>query len=237
MKRRRQYFFVFLILWAGLIFYFSHRPAYQSDLDAKVFIETFAEAQKEINNMESGVKLHFSPIYIVRKTAHVILYGVLTYLSFNVFYKEEKNLWRPFLCGFVFSLLYAISDEIHQLFIPGRTGLLADVGIDSYGILAGGLITALCYNFISISRRRWWVKRTLEIAGALFLLPGVGVLNLMGLKRIKVRSLCWLIRGQKSFIGPDGIITYMYDAPYALYEDFELLIKRIINKVPIFEIS
>jgi VanZ family protein len=35
------------------------------------------------------------------------------------------------------SLLYAFSDETHQLFVPGREGKLSDVGIDAIGIALG----------------------------------------------------------------------------------------------------
>ena len=48
----------------------------------------------------------------------------------------------PSLGGaFVLSLLYAISDELHQTFVPGRSGRLTDVGFDSLGaLLALGLV-------------------------------------------------------------------------------------------------
>lgn len=39
--------------------------------------------------------------------------------------------------------LYAVSDEIHQIFVPGRSCALLDVGIDSAGVLTGVVITAL----------------------------------------------------------------------------------------------
>jgi VanZ family protein len=38
------------------------------------------------------------------------------------------------------SLLYAFSDETHQLFVPGREGKLSDVGIDAIGIAIGVIV-------------------------------------------------------------------------------------------------
>jgi len=40
----------------------------------------------------------------------------------------------------LFGILYAITDEIHQLFVPGRTSSPLDVGIDSLGIVTGIVI-------------------------------------------------------------------------------------------------
>ncbi|MCR5812258.1 MAG: VanZ family protein [Lachnospiraceae bacterium] len=39
--------------------------------------------------------------------------------------------------------IYAVTDEIHQLFVPGRSCELRDIGIDSCGVLAGVLIAGL----------------------------------------------------------------------------------------------
>jgi VanZ family protein len=50
------------------------------------------------------------------------------------------------------SLLYAFSDEVHQLVVPGREGKLADVGIDAIGIMIGLLV-------IGISVNRKWSKK------------------------------------------------------------------------------
>ena len=40
----------------------------------------------------------------------------------------------------IFSLIYAFTDEMHQLFIPGRTGRLRDVAIDSIGMIVPALL-------------------------------------------------------------------------------------------------
>jgi VanZ family protein len=41
----------------------------------------------------------------------------------------------------LFSILYAVSDEVHQLYVPGRNGSALDVGIDACGVLAGAGLT------------------------------------------------------------------------------------------------
>ena len=51
------------------------------------------------------------------------------------------------------STAYAATDEFHQIFVPGRAGMLTDVMIDSSGALAGILLAALV-GFIIIGRNR-----------------------------------------------------------------------------------
>jgi len=66
---------------------------------------------------------------------HIIEYIPLGILSLLWF--KEKRFKNPFLFSFIFSLLYAISDEIHQLFIPGRNASIKDVVADCIGIIVG----------------------------------------------------------------------------------------------------
>ena len=81
---------------------------------------------------------------IVRKGAHFSIYLVLgiTASIFTLTLEKIKKVLRYALSA-VIALLYAISDEIHQLYVPGRVGALTDVLIDFGGTLTGLLILAL----------------------------------------------------------------------------------------------
>lgn len=62
--------------------------------------------------------------------------------------KFRKEMFLPWFIA----ALYAASDEIHQLFVPGRSGQLSDVILDSAGALAGvAAFTVLCWL---INRRK-----------------------------------------------------------------------------------
>ena len=62
--------------------------------------------------------------------------------------KFRKEMFLPWFIA----ALYAASDEIHQLFVPGRSGQLSDVILDSAGTLAGvAAFTVLCWL---INRRK-----------------------------------------------------------------------------------
>ncbi len=69
---------------------------------------------------------------ILRKAAHLTEYGILFLLLSRPMNKSLK--WAVILC-----FIYALSDEFHQSFIPGREMALADICFDSAGVLTGYL--------------------------------------------------------------------------------------------------
>jgi VanZ family protein len=71
---------------------------------------------------------------LIKKSAH--FFG---YLILGLFFLRGMNFisWRTCFYAFLFVVLYALSDEFHQSFVPGRTSTLVDVGIDTLGALAG----------------------------------------------------------------------------------------------------
>jgi VanZ family protein len=74
--------------------------------------------------------------FFIRKMAHVTIYALLGFFILNAF--VEESITKPMVMhSFFIALIYAISDEIHQTFIPARSGNVIDVLIDSVGILIG----------------------------------------------------------------------------------------------------
>ncbi len=68
---------------------------------------------------------------LVRKAAHATVYAVLAVLTFLALRGQLER--RGALVGsLAISAVYAVSDEVHQLFVPGRTGSARDVenGVD-----------------------------------------------------------------------------------------------------------
>ena len=82
---------------------------------------------------------------IIRKLAHFIEFAALGFFVFaftNTFAVKRK---KAIIISLIFSALYALSDEIHQFFVPERACRLTDVLLDSFGALSGILIfIALC---------------------------------------------------------------------------------------------
>src|SRR5699024_8740368 len=81
--------------------------------------------------------------HLLRKYAHFFLYFVLGALLYHFFANFRLTRMRKLVIAFTFSLLYAISDEWHQSFVPGRGAQAIDVLIDCAGALTGILLLLL----------------------------------------------------------------------------------------------
>lgn len=70
--------------------------------------------------------------FIFFKTLHIIEYEILFLLN----YRASKDS----VIAFVVAILYAISDELHQTFVPTREGKVRDVIIDAMGVTFAWLL-------------------------------------------------------------------------------------------------
>jgi len=92
-----------------------------------------------IFSLSSRQRIGLSEEYIINftifKSLHVIEYAVLYFLFLRAFLTSlSKNKHRAFIYAAVASLMFAMSDEFHQLYVPTREGSFRDIGIDSIGI-------------------------------------------------------------------------------------------------------
>jgi len=127
---------ILVILWMIVIFSFSNQKAVESTkLSDGLILKTVRIIEKITNKEYSDEEILEKFVKPVRKLAHFTIYlilGVLVYL-----YIKEFNISNKFIISLLICVLYAISDEIHQLFIVGRSGKILDVLIDSLGSLTG----------------------------------------------------------------------------------------------------
>lgn len=98
--------------------------------------------------------------YIVRKNAHGFMYMVLAFLVSSIFFVYNKKgkdaiVYILFIC-----LFYAVTDEFHQSFVPGRTSLASDVLVDFGGALIG---LAFFYIFYYKMYKRYTLKKSENI--------------------------------------------------------------------------
>ncbi len=89
---------------------------------------------------------------IVRTAAHCLEFAGLAVLVFNALYWSSLR-FRPLL-SFAISVLYAVSDEVHQLFVEGRACQLKDIFIDSVGAAAGIAGALILGELLLIIKRR-----------------------------------------------------------------------------------
>ena len=134
-----------VIAWAALIFIFSHQPA-QVSKGLSVATTEFVIETMEKMSPDHGFEV--SDLHrVVRKHAHFWLYLVLgIQVVHSVSLRSELRL-RHVLIAFVCCVAYAISDEIHQLYVPGRGAQASDVLIDSAGVIVGIALYGLISRF------------------------------------------------------------------------------------------
>ncbi|WP_024831342.1 VanZ family protein [Ruminiclostridium josui] len=99
------------------------------------------------NQNELGQKLEYSQSlllnYLLRKILHFTEYFILTLLVYGTITIVFKNSCKKVFLTGAFCILYAVSDEIHQIFIPNRNSSVYDVLIDSLGVLIGTFMVYL----------------------------------------------------------------------------------------------
>lgn len=79
--------------------------------------------------------------HFIRKTAHFTIFAALGFFAFLTS-GQNKLLCKGTAAVLIFCGLYAVSDEIHQYFVPGRACMLRDMLLDTCGSLAG-IVAAL----------------------------------------------------------------------------------------------
>jgi VanZ family protein len=134
-----------VLLWMLLIFFFSSQPAHDSNELSKGITRSIKEVVEKITP-EEEVFTFDDFNHKVRKNAHFFIYLVLGLLVLNALKKSRVIGFKRLLMGFIICVLYAITDEIHQLFVPGRGAQVRDVMIDSSGALVGILLLKIISN-------------------------------------------------------------------------------------------
>ncbi|PKM75054.1 MAG: VanZ family protein [Firmicutes bacterium HGW-Firmicutes-17] len=134
------------LIWMGIIFYLSSQPATESaHLSTgfrKELLSILAYFIPGIENMEFQ-----SLDFFIRKNAHFTAYFILGALTLLALIHSAAR--KPANLALLICILYAISDEFHQLFIPGRSGQFRDVLIDGTGAVLGILLASIVINRIS----------------------------------------------------------------------------------------
>lgn len=125
----------------GFIFSMSCENAEESSNTSgqtiKVVLLTVPEFEKQPEEVKKNIIEELQ--FITRKSAHFIGYMILGILASGLILQYE-NINKKYPLAFLICVIYAISDEIHQLFVPGRAGQVRDVLIDSAGSFLGIII-------------------------------------------------------------------------------------------------
>lgn len=130
MKKRKAY--IWLIVWMVVIFLFSMQAGEDSSALSGRLVAILVSL-----GIGEGTFLYENLGLFVRKAAHVTEYLVLFLLAVNAFRHDIADRKKLLAAAFLFAVGYAVTDEVHQSFVPGRAGMATDVMIDAVGPLIG----------------------------------------------------------------------------------------------------
>lgn len=138
-----------LITQMWVIFGFSGQNGDESGSISRKITEAVTKNISSIQNLEKQEKEKvLNKIeHIIRKLAHFSLYAVIGFLLMSLMSTYKLKQKNRILVSCSIGLLYAISDEIHQAFIPGRGSQIADVGIDFSGVVVGMCVVLVAISF------------------------------------------------------------------------------------------
>lgn len=124
-----------VIFWFILIFILSAQPVYKSNGLSKGIAKEIMKIIEYIipDNDISLARLN----HYLRKFAHFFAYMILGILIMNVLSAIKINGKKRIVLALLICIVYAITDEFHQLFVPGRGAQVKDVIIDTLGALSG----------------------------------------------------------------------------------------------------
>lgn len=129
---------ILVLLWMVMIFLLSNEEAVQSSKKSDGLIIKSVElfTGKSLSDQEKEKVLKYL-VFPVRKCAHLSLYLILGILVISLLREYMVINTKLVLLSLLICFLYACSDEIHQLFVPGRSGEVRDVLIDTLGACLG----------------------------------------------------------------------------------------------------
>ena len=97
----------------------------------------------------ADLMMHAEAVHtFVRKTAHFTEYAVLGFFTYKAVSCDVLDRKKAVLTAQLISTGYASTDEIHQMFVPGREGKVFDVMIDSCGAFCGIMVSLITQKLI-----------------------------------------------------------------------------------------
>lgn len=143
-KKANAFSWLAAILWMFFIFYLSSQPAQVSNALSKKITISLVNITNRVQEINFISQKHVSEINnIIRQYAHALVYIVLAVLVINSLRDSGMKVTMRCLVTFLISVVFACSDEIHQMFVVGRGAQLQDLLMDCTGVLLVVLIYLL----------------------------------------------------------------------------------------------
>ena len=146
----RAILIILLIANLWVIFGFSNQNGEESGSLSKKVTQIITQNIKSIQNLEQNQKEKvLNKIeHIVRKLAHFTLYTSIGFLTMSLMSTYKLTNKKRVALSLCIGSFYAISDEIHQIFVPNRGPEISDVLIDTSGVIFGVLIAIIIIRIV-----------------------------------------------------------------------------------------
>ena len=144
---------IIILIITLTIFSFSNQDAEESSSVSSRVAEILIKLQPKYKNITDSEKEELIEKYQtpVRKFAHFSIYTILGMSIVGLTCTYEISNRKRELITIIAGALYAMSDEIHQTFIAGRSGQVTDVLLDTFGVIVG---TILVLGIIKILKNK-----------------------------------------------------------------------------------
>lgn len=146
---------ILALFWMCVIFAFSAQEQEESSVVSETFSYRMVRSADSLFGFDwNDEKLHEIADAIegyVRKAAHMTEYAILAVLLYVWLGKWQFAMRKRMFLAVIAAAVYAASDEIHQLFVAGRSGRITDVMIDSSGAILGVFLfvgVKTCISFL-----------------------------------------------------------------------------------------
>lgn len=140
--RQALVWWVATVMWSLSIFLFTASPVSTSQNTAVALRRVAPPSRIQVINL------------YVRKSSHLFAFGLLGALSFQAL-RAWPGRRGAAPAAWVLTTVYAMSDEVHQAFVPGRAAAAADVGIDALAAAVVILLLFLWQKRRAVTSPQW----------------------------------------------------------------------------------
>ena len=153
----------FTVFWMVLIFRFSAETGIESHEISDQVTLLFCKVVHRFTGRDLVMSLTAHQYAVLelcfRKMAHMGIYCMLSFSTMLVLFTFPLGMVFRMLASLIFCVVYACSDEFHQLLVEGRSPRALDVMIDSAGagtgIIAALLFFCVVYTIYHSHQSRW----------------------------------------------------------------------------------
>lgn len=154
--KKRIYLLLFIV-WMVVVFTFSMQGGDSSSETSTVFTEKVLDVLRITKGLDSKQIVELVELVnpIMRKLAHYTLYVIGGFLAVNFINIYNFSRKKVIAYSWGIGTIYAITDEIHQYFVPGRGSMFTDVLIDSLGVLTGVVLFFILIKVVFLLKLRF----------------------------------------------------------------------------------